>query len=110
YEMAQSFNNTALQEHEIKIRLSRFLFGKESWGKPCRVLSGGERMRLLLCCLNISSQAPDVILLDEPTNNIDLQNIIILTAAIHAYAGTLVVVSHDRYFLDEINSRDRVLL
>ncbi|NGM63488.1 ABC-F family ATP-binding cassette domain-containing protein [Sphingobacterium sp. SGG-5] len=110
YEMAQSFNNTALQEHEIKIRLSRFLFEKESWGKPCRVLSGGEKMRLLLCCMNISSQAPAMIILDEPTNNIDIQNIAILTSVINAYEGTLVVVSHDRCFLDEINIRDRVLL
>src|SRR5690606_24706847 len=66
YEMAESFNQSGLQEHEIKIRLSRFLFGKESWGKSCAVLSGGERMRLLLCCLNISSKAPDIIMLDEP--------------------------------------------
>jgi ATPase subunit of ABC transporter with duplicated ATPase domains len=59
-------------------------------------------MRLMLCCLTISNQAPDIIVLDEPTNNLDIQNIEILTAAINEYKGTLIVVSHDAYFLEEI--------
>lgn len=103
YEQAQQFNSTALQEHEIKIRLNRFLFTKEDWDKPCSALSGGERMRLILCCLTIRNQAPDLIILDEPTNNLDIQNIEILTAAINEYQGTLLVVSHDQYFLEEVN-------
>ncbi len=103
YEQAQQSNTSALQEHEIKIRLNRFLFAKETWDKPCNVLSGGERMRLSLCCLTISNQSPDMIVLDEPTNNLDIQNIEILTAAINEYQGTLMVVSHDEYFLKEIN-------
>lgn len=102
YEQAQRFNDSALQEHEIKIRLNRFLFGKESWDKPCSALSGGERMRLMLCCLTISNQSPDLIFLDEPTNNLDVQNIDILIAGINSYKGTLIVVSHDEYFLDQI--------
>jgi ATPase subunit of ABC transporter with duplicated ATPase domains len=103
YEQAQRFNSSALQEHEIKIRLTRFLFTKDYWDKPCGDLSGGEKMRLMLCCLTISNQAPDIIVLDEPTNNLDIQNIEILTAAINEYEGTLIVVSHDEYFLEEIN-------
>lgn len=103
YGQAQQFNSSALQEHEIKIRLNRFLFTKEDWDKPCRTLSGGERMRLLLCCLTINSKSPDIIILDEPTNNLDIQNVEILTAAINEYQGTLVVVSHDETFLDQIN-------
>lgn len=110
YDMAQSFNQSGLQEHEVKIRLNRFLFPKESWDKSCRFLSGGERMRLLLCCLNISSKAPDIIILDEPTNNIDIQNIQILTAAIQAYQGCLIVVSHDHYFLEEIQINKQIEL
>ena len=110
YEMAQSFNQSGLLEHEVKIRLNRFLFPKESWEKSCLVLSGGERMRLLLCCLNISSKAPDVIILDEPTNNIDIQNIEILTAAIGSYQGTLIVVSHDQYFLEEVGIQKNITL
>lgn len=103
YEQAQQFNSSALQEHEIKIRLSRFLFTKEDWNKPCSALSGGERMRLLLCCLTISNRSPDIIILDEPTNNLDIQNIEILTAAITEYQGTLIVVSHDEMFLNQAN-------
>ncbi len=103
YEQAQSFNFSTLLEHEIKIRLNRFLFTKEDWNKACGTLSGGERMRLMLCCLTINNQSPDIIILDEPTNNLDIQNIEILTSAINAYQGTLIVVSHDEYFLDQIN-------
>ncbi|WP_420147269.1 ribosomal protection-like ABC-F family protein [Spirosoma sp.] len=103
YEQAQRFNVSALQEHEVKIRLNRFLFGKDDWDKSCSALSGGEKMRLMLCCLTISQQAPDIIVLDEPTNNLDIQSIEILTAAINEYQGTLIVVSHDESFLDEIN-------
>ncbi|MFT4155611.1 ATP-binding cassette domain-containing protein [Parafilimonas sp.] len=49
-------------------RLNRFLFTKDSWNKSCSGLSGGERMRLILCCLTISNKAPDMIILDEPMN------------------------------------------
>ncbi len=103
YEQAQTFNTSALQEHEIKIRLTRFLFTKEYWDKPCSTLSGGEKMRLLLCCVTIYAQSPDMIILDEPTNNLDIQNIEILTRAINEYEGTLIVVSHDAYFLEQAN-------
>lgn len=103
FEQALQFNTASLQEHEIKIRLNRFLFSKDDWEKPCHALSGGEKMRLMLCCLTMSLQSPDLIILDEPTNNLDLQNIEILTAAINAYEGTLIVVSHDELFLEQIN-------
>ena len=103
YGQAQQFNHSGLQEHEIKIRLNRFLFTKEYWDKPCSALSGGEKMRLMLCCLTISNRAPDMIILDEPTNNLDIQNMEILTAAINEYSGTLLVVSHDEYFLEQAN-------
>ena len=101
YEQAQKFNASALQEYEVKIRLSWFLFSKEDWDKPCSILSGGEKMRLMLCCLTISNQSPDIIILDEPTNNLDIQNIEILTNAINEYQGTLIVVSHDEHFLQQ---------
>ncbi|WP_312334024.1 ABC-F family ATP-binding cassette domain-containing protein [Sphingobacterium sp.] len=103
YEQAQQFNTNALPEHEIKIRLNRFLFGKDDWDKPCALLSGGEKMRLILCCLTIQQQSPDLIILDEPTNNLDLQNIRILTRAIQLYKGTILVISHDEVFLKEIH-------
>lgn len=110
YEQAQQINIGSLKEHEIKIRLNRFLFPKEVWDKSCGTLSGGERMRLMLCCLTISNQAPDIIVLDEPTNNLDIQNVEILTAAINEYQGTLIVVSHDDYFLEQVNIARRIRL
>lgn len=110
YEQAQHFNTGLLQEHEIKIRLNRFLFGKDDWDKPCWALSGGEKMRLMLCALTIAHQAPDLIVLDEPTNNLDLQNIAILTTAINEYKGSLLVVSHDEYFLEQVNVAETILL
>ena len=103
YEQAQQFNTLNLEEHEVKIRLNRFLFPQNTWDKPCNALSGGERMRLMLCCLSIGSQSPDIIILDEPTNNLDIQNIEILTNAINDYQGTLIVISHDETFLNQIN-------
>lgn len=103
YEQTQKFNPGDLQEHDVKIRLNRFLFDKNEWKKSCLHLSGGEKMRLMLCCLTVGTLAPDMIILDEPTNNLDIQNIEILTAAIREYQGTLIVISHDVYFLDQIN-------
>ena len=102
YEQAEQFNASALQEGEIKSRLNRFLFTREDWDKQCAVLSGGERMRLMLCCLTIDNHAPDVIILDEPTNNLDIRNIEILTAAINEYQGTLIIISHDETFQEQV--------
>jgi ATPase subunit of ABC transporter with duplicated ATPase domains len=102
FEQVQKYNSTNLQEHEVKIRLNRFLFPREDWDKSCSALSGGERMRLMLCCLTVGNRAPDMIILDEPTNNLDVQSLEILTAAINEYQGTLIVVSHDESFLKQI--------
>ncbi|MGN6402399.1 MAG: ribosomal protection-like ABC-F family protein [Flavisolibacter sp.] len=110
YEQAEQFKVSALQEHEIKTRLNRFLFTKNDWDKSCSALSGGEKMRLILCCLTIHNQSPDIIILDEPTNNLDIQNIEILTAAINEYQGTLIVVSHDETFLEQIKIEQTIQL
>ncbi|MGN7865815.1 ABC-F family ATP-binding cassette domain-containing protein [Chryseobacterium sp. 22458] len=110
YDFAQQFNDNALQESEVKTLLSRFLFGKETWDKNCDILSGGERLRLLLCGLSISNKAPDMIILDEPTNNLDLQNVEILTNSIRDYHGTLLVISHDEVFLEEIDIDKEMIL
>ncbi|TCZ71754.1 ABC-F family ATP-binding cassette domain-containing protein [Flaviaesturariibacter aridisoli] len=101
-EQAQRFNRHALPEHELRTRLDWFLFGAADSGKRCAALSGGERMRLALCCLNIADGAPDLIVLDEPTNNLDLRNTEILAAAVRDYEGTLIVVSHDERFREEV--------
>ncbi len=110
YEFVQQFNDRALPEPEVKTLLARFLFGKETWDKKCGVLSGGERLRLLLCGLSISQKSPDLIILDEPTNNLDIQNVEILTDSIKEYQGTLLVISHDAVFLEEIGVRRKIIL
>lgn len=110
YEQAQQFNTGYLQEHEVKSRLTKFLFTEAYWDKPCEALSGGEKMRLILCCLTIKSQAPDIIILDEPTNNLDIQNIEILTDAVNEYSGTLIVVSHDTCFLEQVQVEEVIQL
>jgi ATPase subunit of ABC transporter with duplicated ATPase domains len=100
-ELAESYNHNLL-EHEIKLRLNRALFPKETWNKSCLTLSGGERMRLYLCCLMISNHIPDMFILDEPANNLDLSSLSILTGTVGNYRGTLIVVSHDKYFTNEL--------
>ena len=102
YEQAECFNEQNFPEHELKMRLNRFLFPREVWDKPCYKLSGGERMRLVFCCLMIGNNTPDVFVLDEPTNNLDILNIEIITSAIKDFRGTVIAVSHDRYFMEEI--------
>lgn len=102
FELAQQYNNHHLLDHEVKLRLHRALFPKETWDKPCRVLSGGERMRLYLCCLMISNHVPNLIILDEPTNNLDLLSLDILTSTIKNYQGTLLIISHDGKFVEEV--------
>ena len=101
FEQARTFNGE-MEEHELKTILNRFLFRKETWGKPCRQLSGGEKMRLSLCCLMIRAHTPEMFILDEPTNNLDIRNTEILTRVIKEYGGTLLVVSHDEYFIGQI--------
>ena len=99
---AYAFNNRNLPEHEIKIILNRYLFPASEWDKSCGKLSGGEKMRLVFCCLMISNNTPDMFILDEPTNNLDIQSIEIITATIKNYTGTVIAISHDNYFIREI--------
>lgn len=101
-ELAHKNNFNNLQEYEIRLRLNRALFPKETWNKNCQTLSGGERMRLYLCCLMISNHIPDMFVLDEPTNNLDISSLSILTNTVKNYQGTVLVISHDKYFIDKI--------
>jgi ATP-binding cassette ChvD family protein len=67
---------------------------------PVRVLSGGERRRVALCRLLL--QAPDILLLDEPTNHLDAESVAWLEQHLQRYPGTVIAVTHDRYFLDNV--------
>lgn len=109
-EQAYTFNTRNLPEHEIKIILNRYLFPASEWDKSCRKLSGGEKMRLAFCCLMISNNTPDMFILDEPTNNLDIQSIEIITNTIKKYTGTVIAISHDNYFIREIGVDQHIAL
>lgn len=80
--------------------LERFLFPRFMHGTLIRKLSGGEKRRLYL--LKILMQQPNVLLLDEPTNDLDIGTLTVLEDYLDNFAGTVITVSHDRYFLDKV--------
>ena len=80
--------------------LKRFLFSDDRIGQKVERLSGGERARLMLA--KVLRHGGNVLVLDEPTNDLDLPSLRILEQALAAFGGIVIVVSHDRYFLDRI--------
>ncbi|MFY8351919.1 energy-dependent translational throttle protein EttA [Pseudoalteromonas sp. SSM20] len=70
------------------------------WDTPIKVLSGGERRRVAICRLLL--EKPDMLLLDEPTNHLDAESVAWLERFLHDYEGTVVAITHDRYFLDNV--------
>ncbi|GAA0472981.1 ABC-F family ATP-binding cassette domain-containing protein [Streptomyces olivaceiscleroticus] len=88
-------------ENRVRARLARFLFKGARADLPAAALSGGERFRATLAALMLAEPAPQLLLLDEPTNNLDLASVRQLVAALDAYEGALIVVSHDERFLAE---------
>ena len=91
--------DAALDSNRMKVRdmLGAFLFGGEAVDKKAKVLSGGERNRLALCKLLL--QPFNVLILDEPTNHLDIASKNVLKQALQSFDGTLIIVSHDREFL-----------
>lgn len=110
YEQLERYNSRNLPEHILKTELHRFLFPADTWVKPCGQLSGGEKMRLVLCCLLVSNATPDLFVLDEPTNNLDIRSLEIVRDSLRDYHGTLLVISHDRYFTEEIGVERSITL
>ncbi len=83
--------------------LLKFLFTYEQTRQPIRTLSGGERSRLQLAALML--QKPNLLLLDEPTNNLDIPSVEVLESTLEDFEGAVLVISHDRYFLDQVVDR-----
>lgn len=79
--------------------LNRFLFPHETFNKRVDILSGGERRRLYL--LTVLMQNPNMLILDEPTNDLDIMTLNVLEEYLREFKGCLLIVSHDRYFLDK---------
>jgi ATP-binding cassette subfamily F protein 3 len=92
--------NPKLSSEQVRNRLGAFLFTGDDVFKKCGDLSGGQRNRLMLCRLVLAD--PDVLVMDEPTNHLDIASREMLEAALEDYTGTMIVVSHDRYFLDRV--------
>jgi ATP-binding cassette, subfamily F, member 3 len=93
----------SLSEEDAVRALMGFLFDYEQTRRPVRSLSGGERTRLAF--LLLMHDQPNCLLLDEPTNHLDIDSIEALENALEHYDGTVVAISHDRYFLDRIADR-----
>jgi len=89
-------------ETDRRAQLARFLFRGRRADQLAGTLSGGERLRATLACLLLAEPAPQLLMLDEPTNNLDLPSIRHLVEALAGYRGALLVVSHDEAFLDDL--------
>ncbi|MDQ0615476.1 ATPase subunit of ABC transporter with duplicated ATPase domains [Microbacterium sp. W4I4] len=90
-------------DKELRNRLARFLIRGATMERPVSALSGGERFRVALAKLLLADPAPHVVVLDEPTNNLDLDTVEQLVEALRAYRGAVLVVSHDDVFLQRLD-------
>ncbi|MEE1762258.1 ABC-F family ATP-binding cassette domain-containing protein [Streptomyces sp. SP18BB07] len=88
--------------NRIRARLARFLFRGARADQQAATLSGGERFRAALAALMLAEPAPQLLMLDEPTNNLDMASVRQLTTALEGYEGALIVASHDLPFLESI--------
>ncbi|GGK87568.1 ABC-F family ATP-binding cassette domain-containing protein [Streptomyces flaveus] len=96
--------------NRIRARLARFLFKGARADQRAATLSGGERFRATLAALILAEPAPQLLMLDEPTNNLDMASVRQLTSALESYEGALIVASHDVPFLESIGITRWLLL
>lgn len=94
----------------VRARLAHFLFRGTRADRPAGTLSGGERFRAALAALLLAEPAPQLLMLDEPTNNLDLASVRQLTEALESYEGALLVASHDVPFLESLGITRWLLL
>ncbi|MFH0178790.1 ABC-F family ATP-binding cassette domain-containing protein [Streptomyces cacaoi] len=96
--------------NRIRARLARFLFRGARADQKAATLSGGERFRASLAALMLAEPAPQLLMLDEPSNNLDMASVRQLTTALESYEGALIVASHDLPFLESIGITRWLLL
>ncbi|WP_431988213.1 ABC-F family ATP-binding cassette domain-containing protein [Streptomyces parvulus] len=96
--------------NRIRARLARFLFRGARADQKAATLSGGERFRAALAALMLAEPAPQLLMLDEPTNNLDMASVRQLTGALESYEGALIVASHDMPFLESLGITRWLLL
>jgi ATPase subunit of ABC transporter with duplicated ATPase domains len=96
--------------NRIRARLARFLFRGTRADQKAATLSGGERFRAALAALMLAEPAPQLLMLDEPTNNLDMASVRRLTTALESYEGALIVASHDLPFLESLGITRWLLL
>lgn len=101
---------SGLDDNLARKWLARFLFRGEDVFKKVNMLSGGERMRAALACILAGDKPPQLLVLDEPTNNLDLNSIEQIESALLNYQGALMVISHDKNFLRNIGIREEINL
>lgn len=99
-ELQQKIDAANAWDLERKLEVAADALRLPPWDADITTLSGGEKRRVALCQLLLSK--PDMLLLDEPTNHLDAESVAWLERFLHEYAGTVVAVTHDRYFLDNV--------
>ncbi|MEV0738406.1 ABC-F family ATP-binding cassette domain-containing protein [Streptomyces sp. NPDC050549] len=100
----------AATNNRVRARLARFLFRGARADQLAATLSGGERFRAALAALMLAEPAPQLLMLDEPTNNLDMASVRQLTTALESYEGALIVASHDLPFLESVGVTRWLLL
>jgi ATP-binding cassette subfamily F protein 3 len=101
-ELQQAFEHAGGFDYEVRIQqtLQGLGLGKEAWNMPLNHLSGGQKTRALLARLLL--EKPDLLMLDEPTNHLDIEAVEWLERILREWQGAVLIVSHDRYFLDNV--------
>ncbi|AXE81726.1 ABC transporter [Streptomyces atratus] len=97
-------------DNHIRSQLARFLFQGKRAEQPAGTLSGGERFRAALAATMLAAPAPQLLMLDEPTNNLDIASVRQLTSALESYEGALLIASHDLPFLESVGITRWLLL
>ena len=101
-------SNPGLSVQDVHWILDKFQLGKDAAKRLVGHSSGGERMRAALACLFGVGAPPRLLVLDEPTNNLDLETIEVVEQALAGYRGALIIISHDEHFLEAVGVRERL--